>query len=284
MIDLHVHTKISDNSYTVREIIGMACEKGITHIAITDHDTTMGLNEAILIGHEMKVSIIPGIEISAFDYKNNKRVHILGLFIEPCHPSLERLCAPIEESRNESSYKMVKKLIEIGYVITWEEVKKYAEGSTGVYKQHIMHALLNKGYCSGIYCELYKKLFKSEDSLDSGETALIIPSYADAKDAIKAVREAGGIAVLAHPGQFGNYDSIEEWVKLGLEGLEVYHGSHSVDNVERLLEYAKKYNLVVTGGSDFHGFYGETPTEIGCRELKEECIMELMHRKKKIYL
>jgi len=279
MIDLHVHTKISDNSLSTEEVIRLAKEKGLKHLAITDHDTTKGLQEAVILGQEIGVGIVPGIEISAYDYRRNKRAHILGLYIEPGHPALDLLCTSLIQSRNQASCDMVRKVIAGGYEISWEAVQKY-EGGTGVYKQHIMHALLERGYCESIYGDLYKKLFQRGSTSESQGIAYIQLEYVDAQAAILAVREAGGIAVLAHPGQLRNFDAIHDWVELGLEGIEVFHPSHNEEDRQMSLRYAQKHNLVITGGSDFHGFYGEKPVELGCPELGEECINELLFRKK----
>lgn len=277
MIDLHVHTNISDNSLSTIEVIRLAKEKGITHIAITDHDTTEGLIEGIKLGSEIGVGIIPGIEISAYDYQRNKRAHILGLYIEPGHPSLNVL-STLVHNRMDASFEMVKRIITAGYEITWEEVRKY-EGGTGVFKQHIMHALLDKGYCESIYGELYKKLFRRGNSPETSGLAYIPLEYVDAVTAIRAVREAGGIAILAHPGQLNNFEAIDEWVELGLEGIEIYHPSHSEEERQKSLQYAQKHDLIITGGSDFHGFYGEMPVELGCRELDEQCVIVLGQRR-----
>lgn len=279
MIDLHVHTKISDNSLTTSEVIKLARDRGITHIGITDHDTTKGLNEAIDLGKEIGVDVVPGIEISAYDYRRNKRAHILGLYVEPGHPALEFLCAPMIRRRKINSFKRVLRLMAVGYDISWEDVLKY-EGGTGVFKQHIMHALMEKGYCKNICGDLYKALFRRSDSLKGKGIAHIPLAYIDVLAAIRTVREAGGIAVLAHPGTFKNYDAIDEWAESGLEGIEVFHPGHSPEDIELSLQHAKKYRLIVTGGSDFHGLYGEIPVEPGCRELGNECIDDLMKRKK----
>lgn len=280
MIDLHVHTKISDNSYSTDEVIRLAKKKGITHLAITDHDTTKGLQEAVSLGREIGVGIVPGIEISAYDYQRNKRAHILGMYIEPGHPALDLLCASLIQSRNQASRDMLKTVMDAGYDISWEAVQKY-EGGTGVYKQHIMHALLEKGYCESIYGDLYKKLFQRGSTSEPQGIACIRLEYVDAQAAIRTVREAGGIAVLAHPGQLRNFDGIDDWVELGLEGIEAYHPTHSEEDRQVSLRYAQKHNLIITGGSDFHGFYGEKPVELGCTELDERCINELLSRRNK---
>lgn len=274
MIDLHVHTNVSDNSLKTTEVIRQAKEKGISHLAITDHDTTQGLPEALKLGVVMGVNIVPGIEISAYDYKRQKRAHILGLYIEPGHPSLDRLCAPLVESRKQASYEMFQKIRAAGYAISWEDVQKYT-GETGVYKQHLMHALLDKGYCDSIYGDLYRKLFHRGSSTHPKGAAFIGLEYIDAQAAIQAVREAGGVAVLAHPGQLDNFDAVGEWVECGLGGIEVFHPSHGEDDRRKSQLLAQKHHLVMTGGSDFHGFYGEKPVELGCPELGPKCIAEL---------
>jgi predicted metal-dependent phosphoesterase TrpH len=278
MIDLHMHTKVSDGSLTPLEVINIAREKGIKYLAITDHDTTKGLKDAVDIGNDMGVNIIPGVEISAYDYKRNKRAHILGLFIEPGHNALEKICRPLLEERHLASKEMVDRIIKAGYSISWYDVEKYASGGTGVYKQHIMHALMDRGYCESIYCSLYNKLFKRCNDSGTQGIAYIPLKYIDALRAIKAVKDARGIAVLAHPGQLDNYDFIAELVEAGLEGIEAYHQSHTEEDVQKSMEFAEKYNLAVTGGSDFHGFYGETPVEPGCGELSDNCISELKRR------
>lgn len=279
MIDLHMHTSISDNSLSIADVMMLAKVRGLTHIAITDHDTTLGLEEAIRLGKENNIGVVPGIEISAYDYRRNRRAHILGLFVEPGHPALEKLCTPLVQNRKNASYQMVKILTAAGYEISWDDVLRY-EGGTGVFKQHIMHALMDKGYCEGIYGDLYQKLFRRGSTPETSGIAYIPLSYVDAVKAIQAVREAGGIPVLAHPGQLDNFDAIDEWAEAGLEGIEVFHPSHSEEDRQKSLAYAWKHDLFITGGSDFHGFYGEKRVEPGCRELSQETIYRMSARKK----
>lgn len=157
--ELHCHTNMSDGSMSFAEIADLALKLGIGCIAVTNHDTTKGLEEMVRLGEERGLEVIPGIEISAFDFKRNRRVHILGYWIEPHHPAIETLCAPIVEKRHQASHRMVLNIQAAGYDIAWEQVQRYAEGGTGVYKQHIMHALLEKGYTQTIYGDLYNELF-----------------------------------------------------------------------------------------------------------------------------
>ncbi|MBP3952703.1 PHP domain-containing protein [Bacillus suaedae] len=281
MIDLHCHTAISDNSFTIEQVIQMAKQNGIKHLAITDHDTTVGLERAIQIGKELAVNIIPGIEISAYDYKRGRRAHILGLNIIPGHEAITKLCQPLIERRHQASFQMVQKLRENGYTLTWEEVEHLASGGTGVYKQHIMHVLLNKGYTDRIYGELYKKLFAKGTNIENQGLAYVSIDYIDVYDAIRVIKEAGGVAVLAHPGQFNNFEAVSEWTKEGLEGIEVKHPLHTKIDEEKALALAEQYNLVKTGGSDFHGFYSDTGSDVGSVTIAEAWLEELMVRQEK---
>jgi predicted metal-dependent phosphoesterase TrpH len=279
MIDLHCHTKISDNSFTILEVITKAKNAGVTHLAITDHDTTQGLVEAAQTGLELGVEIIPGIEISAYDFQRDTRAHILGYYVTPGHAALSQLCEPMIKQRHEASHEMVQLIKEAGYEISWEQVERYAEGGTGVYKQHIMHALLDKGYTQTIYGDLYKKLFSRGEQGGEKGIAYISLEYVDAFDAIDAIRQAGGVPVIAHPKQFNNFAAIPEWKAAGLQGVEVRHPLHD-ENAEQLAQQiTKNFNLLSTGGSDFHGFYSETDQyPLGSKNIGMDNLQALQQR------
>ncbi|MGM7719248.1 PHP domain-containing protein [Metabacillus sp. Hm71] len=280
MIDLHCHTNISDNSYSFEEVIRLAKLNGVKHLAITDHDTTKGLFQAMEIGESLGVEIIPGIEISAYDYERNRRAHILGLYITPGHASIDELCSPLVAKRHEASWQMVSRIQEAGYDITWEEVLEFCKEGTGVYKQHIMHALLKKGYTDRIYGDLYNKLFKRGDSPNDRGLAFISIEYIDVMDAIRVIREAGGLPILAHPGQFDNFSAVEDWVQAGLEGIEVLHPLHDKEAEKKARALAEKWDLIQTGGSDFHGFYGESSAvSIGAKSIGLEHFTKLLERR-----
>ncbi|WP_027416781.1 PHP domain-containing protein [Aneurinibacillus terranovensis] len=278
-VDLHCHTNISDCSLSFNEVIELSLKEEVSHLAITNHDTTKGLEEMVLGGKERGVEIIPGIEISAYDFVRKTRVHILGYFIEPGHSAIEELCSPLLKERHQASSIMVSNLIQAGYNISWEQVLKFAEGGTGVYKQHIMHGLIESGYTQTIYGELYKKLFSRGQDGETPGVAYVPIEYVDAKSAIEAIRQAGGVPVLAHPGQYNNFDAIPELVESGLAGIEVWHPWHGRDEEERAKQYAIQYNLIMTGGSDFHGFYGEKEVRLGCKNPGLACIDALKARK-----
>jgi predicted metal-dependent phosphoesterase TrpH len=254
-IDLHCHTNISDNSFSIEDVLHIAKRNRVDHLAITDHDTTIGLTRAIDLGKEMKIDIIPGIEISAYDYRRDRRAHMLGLYVKPGHPALEEVCRPLRAARQRAAERMVERLVQAGYEISWPEVARLAQASTNVFKQHIMHVLIRKGYTSSIYGPLYRHLF----SRGEPEGIAFVPiRYLEATTAIAAIRAAGGVPVLAHPGQFDNFSAVAGWVRAGLEGIEVHHPLHDEQAERKAQDLADKYHLIQTGGSDFHGFYTDT--------------------------
>lgn len=281
-VELHCHTTISDGSYTIHEVLDLAQKEEVGCLAITNHDTTKELVDTVCLGKERGIDIIPGIEISAYDFKRQTKVHILGYYIEPGHAALERLCRPLLESRHQANLRAIEKLIESGYSITLEQVMKFAEGGTGIYKQHIMRALIEQGYTTGIYGDLYKKLFSRGNNGGEPGIAYVPVEYVDAPSAIEAIRQAGGVPVLAHPGQYRNFEAVPELVDCGLQGIEAWHPLHSPDDEIRAQKLALEYGLMVTGGSDFHGIYGEKEVSLGCKSPGQECVNELKNRKASI--
>lgn len=281
-VELHCHTNISDCPLSCEEVLSLAIGEGVGHIAITNHDTTKGLAEAVEKGKRLGIEVIPGIEVSGFDFRRGRRVHILGYFIAPGHEAITNLCQPVVEKRHALSYEMVQRLIMSGYKIKWERCLELSEGGTGVYKQHIMHALMEAGYTDRIYGDLYRKLFNRGQNGGEPGIAFIPMEYVEAKEAIRAVREAGGVPVLAHPGQYGNFEYVPELVEAGLQGIEVWHPLHSKEHEEQARKLALDYDLVMTGGSDFHGEYGEKPVLLGSRNPGMGCLNALAARKEKI--
>lgn len=278
-VELHCHTNISDCPLSIEEVLELAKGEGVTHLAVTNHDTTVGLKNAVETGQKFGIEVIPGIEISAYDFERGKRVHILGYFIEPGHDAIESLCYPLVKKRHLASKQMVEKLIEAGYNITWERCMEIAEGGTGVYKQHIMHALIEAGYTDSIYGSLYKKLFNRGQNGENPGIAFIPMEYMKATLAIQAILNAGGVPVLAHPGQYGNFEMVPELVEAGLQGIEIWHPLHDKHHEEHAIMLAKEYQLIMTGGSDFHGDYGEKPVKLGSKSPGIETVSELAARK-----
>ena len=276
-IDLHCHTKLSDGSLGIDDLIMFAKKSGMTAIAITDHDSLAGTRRGQMIGERLGLQVIPGVEFSAYDKKRDKKVHIL-CYLPEFPDRLEGLCRKISNARKRAGQFMILKAAQ-RYPITPDFVVRCASGSTNIYKQHIMHALVECGYATTIYGELYKELFSPE----SKNNIISKIDYPEPKEIIEAIHEAGGIAVLAHAGWYDNFELLEdELIELGLDGVEVWHPKNIDEDRKRLMAIAKKYKLLMTGGSDFHGSYNAEPTKIGdCTMPKEELDLLLKYQAKK---
>ncbi len=198
--------------------------------------------------------IIPGVEISAYDFSRGRKVHILGYGYDAKASSIRGLCDPLIRRRHENTLMQAEKLREAGYSVDEEALKAVAFGEGGAgkwfYKQHIMLVLMAAGSADAVYGPLYKSLFKGEGICSRDIT------YVDARDAVKAVVEDGGLAVLAHPGQTDSWDFIPDLVEAGLSGIELYHEDHGKAEHRKVRAAAKRYGLFFSGGSDDHGDWG----------------------------
>ncbi|MCL2633331.1 MAG: PHP domain-containing protein [Oscillospiraceae bacterium] len=260
--DLHCHTTLSDGSLGIEDIISQAKRNGLDYLSITDHDTLSSISRANVLGKRYGVNIIPAVELTAFDGKRGAKAHILCY--NPKKPDrLEGLCLRTCEQRKVRGKKMSMKVID-KYPITLENIVKYAAGSKAIYKSHIMHALMDYGYTIDLYGKMHKELFNTVDGLCAEEVRSESDEYPEVRFVIQLVRSAGGIAVLAHPRVYDNFELAEELAKEKLiDGLEVWHSSHTDGDVEKLLEISNEFNLITTGGSDFHGFYNHYPVSLG---------------------
>jgi len=245
-----MHSNWSDGSMGIPQMIRLAKALGLDAISITDHDTMAGQDEAYEEGKKLGLFIIPGVEISAFNPYTGRKTHILGYNIRD-KKGLESACHPFLEARHEKNLQSVNLVAAAGYPIFPDDVMEYASLDGTVYRQHIMHALVDRGYSPAIYGPLYTKLF------GKGGLAVVSALYMDAEAAVHLIRDCGGIAVLAHPFQYDSMDYIEHLVELGLEGIEYHHHTQTSERQEAVIEAGRKHGLFLTGGSDFHGFYSE---------------------------
>ncbi len=273
--DLHCHTKISDGSVGIEELLALAKRRGLSTISVTDHDTTAGATRAVIIGKRMQLNVIHGVEMSTMDTQRGKKVHLLGYLCD-VPDRLEGLCRRTSENRKKAAMDMVRKVMRY-YPITPDLIVKCATGSTNIYKQHIMHALMDAGYADSIYGDLYDKLF----SPDQG-SARVEVEYPDTREVLELIHSAGGIAVLAHPPMYHSEEILEELTSLGLNGVEVWHPSHTEEEVRALSEYAAQNHLLMTGGTDFHGMYSPVPRSLGSTTVGDDCIQALVGYKAKL--
>ncbi|MGL4373071.1 MAG: PHP domain-containing protein [Turicibacter sp.] len=245
-VDLHVHTNISDSSLSTEETIKLAKERGLTHIAMTNHDTVNGLQEAIELGKKYGIIVIPGIEISAYDFKRQTKAHILGYNFDLNAPHIKKLVQVTNELRDANTKAQLQILIEAGYNLSYEDVLEKAQHSTAFYKQHLVDVLTSKGYDR----KDLKPLFAKGGICDRGI------SYVDAFKAVEAIKLDGGIAVMAHPGQSKTFELIEDLALRGLDGIEKYHPDHTEADHQLIDALLVKHKLISTTGSDFHAAYG----------------------------
>ncbi len=274
--DLHCHTKLSDSSLGIDDLIMLAQKRGVSTIAITDLDCQAGTVRAKVIGERRGITVIPGVELSCYDYKNNKKARLL-CYLSDSPDRLEGLCHRNTLVRKKASQFMMLKIAQ-RYPISPELVMKCASGSTAVFKNHIMHALMECGMTDRIRGDLYNELFTKE----SDKNVLVEEKFPSPAEVLEAIHEAGGIAVLSCPGLFDNFDLLEELIPLGLDGVEVWHPDNSEEEVEKLLEIAKKTNLLTLGGTSFRGMYSGKPLSIGDYLTPDNCLKALMGYKTKM--
>lgn len=274
-LDLHCHTRISDGSMGIEELIATAKRRGLSAIAVTDHDAMAGATRAVMIGKRQGIEVVPGVEFSAMDNARGQKVHILGYLCDS-PDRLEGLCRKISAERRTAAAEMIRKVLRY-YPIVPESITRCAAGSTTIYKQHIMHALMDAGYAPSIYGDIYDKLFSPENGC-----ARVSRSYPDAYEIIDLIHSAGGVAVIAHPAAYHNEALLEELTEKKLiDGVEVWHPSHSEDEVRDLAAFAASHGLVATGGSDFHGMYSRTPRPLGNSQVPEDTVRLLINCKNK---
>lgn len=268
--DLHCHTTLSDGSLGIEEVIIQAKRMGLDYLSLTDHDTLSSSNRAHILGERYGVKIIPGVELSAWDEERNCKVHILCY--APQKPDrLEGLCLKSCEIRKLCANDMIEKVKAI-YPITTEAVLKYTKSCKSIFKQHIMRALINYGYATEFYGEVNDRLFDRKKGICS-----VIRRYPSVNFVLDLIHSSRGIAVMAHPCLYDNTELCEELAEQGkLDGIEVYHFSANKNQEQRLIDIAKRYDLIVTGGSDFHGLYNMQPTYIGSKTTNEENINRIL--------
>lgn len=258
----------------IEELIAVAKRRGLSAISVTDHDTTAGATRAVVIGRRQELTVIHGVEFSTFDTQRGRKAHIL-CYLCDTPDRLEGMCRRTNDSRKKAAMAMVRKVMRY-YPITPDLIVKCATGSTNIYKQHIMHALMDAGYADSIYGELYDKLFAPGQG-----SALVEAEYPDTREIMDLIHSAGGIAVLAHPGVYDSYDLMQELVESGLDGVEVWHPSHSETETAELLAFTRLHGLLSTGGSDFHGMYTRTARPLGSTSVSDEIVQSLLTYKDK---
>ena len=244
--DLHMHTSYSDGDYDIKEVIEMAYKAGLKTIAITDHDRADHFEKIKEIGKDYDIRLIKGLEISAYDFESHKKVHIVGLFLPEETPEIDKLNAITNKKREAYHISLLPELAKDGFDLDYDFVKTYAPNSI-IYKSDIFWSLKGK-YPKEMENKGFKDIFNEKTTDELAKTMGYIP----VKDAIEAVNADGGLSILAHPQEYDNWDEIEKYVGFGLRAIEINHSRMKAGDFKRAKEFAKKYDLLMSGGSDFH--------------------------------
>lgn len=242
--DLHVHTIYSDGLLTPEQVVDLAVKKDLKALAITDHDTTLGIYRAMERSKLYEsFHIIPGIELSCTH--EDEEVHILGYFIEYNSINIINLTKKLQYERVIRAKKIIANLNKLGIDITLSDVEEFSEQNV-IGRPHIARALIKKGYVKNIN-QAFEKF------LDKGKPAYVKRYKLTIEDAINLIHDIGGIAVIAHPGLIKREEIIYYCIKLGIDGMEIIHSKHSREEFLKLMDIANKYDMIKTGGSDCHG-------------------------------
>lgn len=257
-IDLHVHSNESDGTYTPSELVDYAIEKGLAAFALTDHDTTKGLAEAIRASRGKPVEVIPGIEFST-EYEG-RDIHIVGLDFDYEDQEFQSQLKRFRDSRDLRNEKMIRKLNEAGIKLTWEDMEKRF-GEAVWTRAHFARYMLDEGYIRDM-SEAFERY------IGDGCPCYVPREKVTPHQAVSLVRRAGGIPVLAHPLQYHlQPEKLKELVcelkKSGLLGLEAVYSTHRGYEEDEMRRLARISGLCISGGSDFHGS-NKPAIDLGC--------------------
>ena len=253
-IDLHIHTTASDGTFTPEQVVSHAHQLKLKAIAITDHDTVAGSKEALGSGIPPSLGFITGVEISSSPppfYPGSGSFHLLGYSIRLDDPKLNRTLEKLQQARKNRNPAIINRLNELGISITLDEVRREAgEGQLG--RPHIAQLMVKKRAVASID-EAFDRF------LGTGKPAYVDKQRVECFKAIEIILDAGGVPVLAHPGllDYKTENQLDELIgklkKAGIQGVEVYYSGHTPDQTRLYAALAQRHDLLLTGGSDFHG-------------------------------
>jgi predicted metal-dependent phosphoesterase TrpH len=265
-IDLHTHSTASDGKLRPSEVVRLAVQLGIGTLALTDHDTTDGAAEAQQAGRELGMDVIAGVEINSEGEHGD--AHILGYFVDPSEPRLQEQLEAIRDARVGRARGMLKKLAAMGMPIEWERLMAMAGDASSIARPHIARAMIEAGYVATT-----QEAF--DTYLSNTGPAYVNRLRMTMSEAVGFIHGAGGVAVMAHSAESKLVHLIPQLVEAGLDGIEVYYPKHTPQQQSELLEIAARYNLVATGGSDFHTPDDPSHGQIGCVDVPPDVVKKL---------
>ncbi len=244
-MDLHSHSFASDGQLRPAELVARAEKAELEVLALTDHDTVAGLDEFMTAGRKLNLTPVPGVEISCQSGEN--RFHILGYYIDWTRPRLRKRLEYFEQARAERVRGMLEVLREeVGINISFEEVARRA-GKSLIGKPHVAQTLVDRGVVNSPD-EAFNQYLAHGRPLDA-----VPKERMGVNEAIRLIKEAGGVAVLAHPVLYGSEPNLDRLISLGIEGFEVFYSDNKEEDSSRYWQLAREHDLIITGGSDFHG-------------------------------
>ena len=253
-VDLHLHTTASDGSLTPTELIEEVGQTTLKTVAVTDHDSTSGVDEAIQAAERFpRLQVIPGIEFGA--EIGESEVHLIGLFIDHHSPELQQTLEQFRSQRVDAAQRMVVRLGELGVKISWERVQELAQGAVG--RPHIARAMLEGGYVKTVR-EAFDRYIGSD-----GPARIPRPKF-EPVEALGLIHAAGGVGVVAHPRTVAHIeDVLKPLAEAGLAGIEVYAEKYHSDHQDEYMRLADRYGLAPCGGTDYHAFGSENEVRPG---------------------
>lgn len=254
LADLHTHTTASDGACTPSEVVKLAADAGLAAVAITDHDTVDGIEEALAAGNKIGIEVIPGIEISAV-YGHNVEVHMLGYFVDYHNSDFLRQLQILRDARTQRGRRIVERLNEAGVPITFERVLEIARGGA-VGRPHVAKAICELGAASCIDAAFGRYLVE-------GMPGFVPRHKISPTEAVCMILEAGGVACCAHVAKLNREELLVELVREGLRGIEVKHPDHGPTGTRYYERFAAKHGLIATGGSDAHCHEGGKSPGVG---------------------
>lgn len=266
-LDLHMHSTASDGVLSPTQVVRLAQARGLTTIALTDHDTTAGWDEAMAAGRELGVEVLGGFEINS--ETDLGHIDFLVYGADANSAELQDFLLTIRDARVGRAKGMVKKLAELGMPLDWERVLHFAGDAQSIARPHVARALVEASYVASTQ-EAFDKYLN-----DQGP-AYVHRLEVKPQEVIDTIHQAGGVIVLSSPEHSGTTHLTPTLAALGLDGIEVYYFDHSDEKKVELLELARQHNLIATGGSDFHG--DKTHAELGSVYVPPEVLTQLKER------
>lgn len=264
--DMHCHTTMSDGSTSPEMLVQYAIDAGLDFIAVTDHDTMAGTQAAVNLGKRKGLKVIPGVEVSTYDSKTGRNVHLL-CYMPKKTEKLEKMINNTLKNRNDAIKNVIEEVSK-KYPITYDDVVKIAGGAQCIYRQHVARALMERGFTYSVFSDFNGKAF--------GDIPYIV-NFPEVREAADIINQTGGVCCLAHPGRYDSLDLAWELAEAGkIQAIELSHPANSESDREEIEKIIKKYWLVPLGGSDYHGYYISYPHPLGTCTTPGEALEALL--------